>query len=431
MHTVPRDGKPKELALLVGVGLRNDKSNTVQEHLSELAELTLTAGGEVAGQIIQRRDRPDPATFIGKGKADQMIHQAQELGCSLIVFDDDLGPTQQKNLQKMAGDGLKVIDRSGLILDIFARHARTRESKTQVELAHLQYLLPRLTRQWTHLERQMGGIGARGGPGETQIEVDRRLIRNKIVRLENDLVRIGAERATQRKSRKFLFRAVLVGYTNAGKSTLFNALTGADMLVEDQLFATLDTTTRKLSLSAGKPILISDTVGFIRKLPHHLIASFRATLAEVAEAHLIIRVLDASSPQIKEHDETIVAVLQDLGARSSATVTVLNKIDLVEDAQAMARLKRMFPDAVMVSAAKRLRLEQIDKAIQAARSAQYRQAILTVSSGNSALIGAVYDNLEVSSRTFEGDKTVLEVSGPSELVELFMGKAVASGGQGQ
>ncbi|MCH7575094.1 MAG: GTPase HflX [Candidatus Marinimicrobia bacterium] len=426
MHTVPRDGQPKELALLVGVGPRDDRSNMVQEHLTELAELTLTAGGEVAGQIIQRRDRPDPATFIGKGKADQMIHQAQELGCSLIVFDDDLGPTQQKNLQKMAGDELKVIDRSGLILDIFARHARTRESKTQVELARLQYLLPRLTRQWTHLERQMGGIGARGGPGETQIEVDRRLIRKRILRLESDLVRISAERSTQRQSRKFLFRVVLVGYTNAGKSTLFNALTGATTLVEDQLFATLDTTTRKLSLNAGKPILISDTVGFIRKLPHHLVASFRATLAEVAEAHLVIRVLDASSPQIKEHDETTESVLQDLGAQSSPTITVLNKIDLVEDQQAMAHLKRAFPDAVMVSAAKRLRLEQVDEAIKAAKSAQYRQAILTVASGNSELIGAVYDNLEVSSRSFEGDKTVLEVSGPSELVEVFMEKAAAS-----
>ncbi|HIN46164.1 MAG TPA: GTPase HflX, partial [Candidatus Marinimicrobia bacterium] len=237
-----------EKAVLVGVILPGMTKALMEEHLDELSLLAQTAGAEVVGRYIQRRDRINPTYFIGKGKAQQIIQQAQELDVQLIIFDDELSPSQIRNFLKIS-DSIKVIDRTGLILDIFQRHAQTRESKTQVELAHLQYLLPRLTRLWTHLERQMGGIGTRAGAGETQIEVDRRIIRDRIAKLRKDLKKIDKERETQSKRRKEMFRVALVGYTNAGKSTLLNALTGADVFVQDQLFATLDTTIRTLEVN--------------------------------------------------------------------------------------------------------------------------------------------------------------------------------------
>ncbi len=288
MPTNPRAAGRSESAILVGVRWGNVPAQQVDEHLDELGLLAETAGAQVLGRVVQVRDRPDAATFVGKGKANSLVKQARMLECDLVIFDEELTPTQQRNLQNLAGDDFKIIDRSGLILDIFDRHARTREAKTQVELARLQYLLPRLTGQWTHLERQKGGIGTRGGMGETQIEVDRRIIRTRIGRLKGELKRQLAEHKTRVKRRERVFQVALVGYTNAGKSTLMNALTNAGVFVEDQLFATLDTTTRRLQLGNHQPILLSDTVGFIRKLPHHLIASFRTTLAVVTDADLII-----------------------------------------------------------------------------------------------------------------------------------------------
>ena len=245
------------------------------------------------------------------------------LNVDLILFDDELSPAQIKNYHRLADD-IKIMDRSGLILDIFQKHAQTREAKTQVELAFCQYLLPRLTRQWTHLERQMGGIGTRAGMGETQIEIDRRLIRDRISKLKKDLKRIDRERYTQSQRRKNEFRVAMVGYTNAGKSTLFNALTGANVYIQDQLFATLDTTIRQLDLGGYQPALLSDTVGFIRKLPHNLVASFRSTLKEVLESDLVLIVLDASSPILTEHVDTIRDVLKELGADQIAEISVLN-----------------------------------------------------------------------------------------------------------
>ena len=238
----------------------------------------------------------------------------------LIIFDDELSPAQIKNYHNLS-DKIKVLDRSGLILDIFRKHARTKEATTQVDLAYLEYLLPRLTRQWTHLERQMGGIGTRAGMGETQIEVDRRLVRGRITRLKKDLIRIEKERHTQSMRRDSEYRVALVGYTNAGKSTLFKALTGTDVYIQDQLFATLDTTIRKLSLDSSHTILLSDTVGFIRKLPHNLVASFKSTLKEVLEADLILMVLDISSPQISEHITTIFDVLKEMSANNCLLYT--------------------------------------------------------------------------------------------------------------
>lgn len=424
MYTVPPDdppsrNSPKENAILVGVHWGNTSSQTVAEHLNELRLLTETAGGEIVGHVVQRRERPDAATFIGKGKAESLMRQAHELECGVIIFDDDLSPSQQKNLQHVAGNSIKVIDRSGLIIDIFAKHAQTREAQTQVELAQLQYLLPRLTRQWTHLERQMGGIGTRSGPGEAQIEVDRRLIRYRIKKLKDELKHIAAERAVQSLRRRETFRAALVGYTNGGKSTLMNALTDAGVFVEDRLFATLDTTTRKLYLDENHSILLSDTVGFIRKLPHHLIASFRSTLAEVTEADLLLKVIDATSPQAVDHLSTVNEVLADLGLNDKPSVIVLNKLDAINDAGAVARLQRQFPGAVVVSAKQRLRLDKLEAAILQACTRDFDLCQLRIASRQSKLISSVYQLLEVKHRTFEGDETVLTVWGPRKVIQFI------------
>jgi GTP-binding protein HflX len=418
-----------ENAILIGVDWSGSTPQVVEEHLAELRLLAETARVEVIGQISQRRDRPDAATFIGKGKAASLMNQAHELECTLLIFDDDLTPAQQKNLQHLAGNDMKVIDRSGLILDIFARHARSREAKTQVELAQLQYLLPRLTRQWSHLERQMGGIGTRGGPGEAQIEVDRRLVRSRIKKLKDELKQIAAERVVQGLRRRDFYRIALVGYTNSGKSTLMNALTDADVYVEDRLFATLDTTTRRLHLDSSQNILLSDTVGFIRKLPHHLIASFRSTLSEVSEADLLLKVIDVSSPQAEDHFNTINEVLQGLGLNEKPSIVVLNKLDLISDKGSLKRLQYHLPESVVISARQRLRLDQLEMAILKAFSQEFEEYKIEIPAGKSRLISNVYDILEVIERTFEGDMTVLRVRGPKEAIETVLERIANSESQ--
>ena len=288
-----------EKAFLIGVVTGGLSQEVVEEHLDELELLTETAGAETLGRFTQRVNRISPKYFIGKGKAEQIVNQAKMMEVNLIVFDDELSPTQVRNFLKLS-ESIKVIDRTALILDIFTQHARTREAKTQVELARLEYMLPRLTRMWTHLERQMGGIGTRAGAGETQIEIDRRLVRGHISKLQREMEGIEKERETQSRRREQKFRISLVGYTNAGKSTLLNALTGADVYIKDQLFATLDTTVRSLTLDRKRKVLISDSVGFIRKLPHSLVASFRSTLKEAVDSDLLLLVVDASSKLLDE-----------------------------------------------------------------------------------------------------------------------------------
>ncbi len=334
-----------ESALLVGHAGRD--GGAIERSLEELALLADTAGARVLDRVVQRRGSVHPATFIGKGKVEELRARGQELSAQVAIFDHDLSPAQVRNLEKALG--LKVVDRSELILDIFARRARTREARLQVELAQLEYSLPRLTGMWKHLERQAGGIGTRG-PGETQLETDRRLVGERIAKLKRDLAAVERERETQRRKRRREFRAALVGYTNAGKSTLFNALTRANVFVEDRLFATLDATTRQMVGPDRTLALLTDTVGFIRKLPHHLVASFHSTLVEATEADLLVQVVDASDPDFRRQMQAVEGVLEEILTEPRATLLVFNKADRLDDDVTARGLRVEFPDCHVVSA---------------------------------------------------------------------------------
>ena len=334
-----------EKAVLVGHAGR-DKEH-LDRSMEELVLLADTANAKVLGSLVQRRGTLHPATFIGKGKIDELKALLESTGAEMVIFDDDLSPAQVRNLEKATN--CKVIDRSELILDIFARRARTRESRLQVELAQLEYTLPRLMGMWKHLERQAGGIGTRG-PGETQLETDRRLVRDRIAKLKEALRAVEKERETQRHRRRREFRAALVGYTNAGKSTLFNALTKSDVFVENRLFATLDSTTRQMVNAERQMALMTDTVGFIRKLPHHLVASFHSTLIEAIEADVLLHVTDAADPDFRRHLTAVDDVLdQILAEPRPPRLMVFNKCDRLA-AEEIAALKVEFPDCHVVSA---------------------------------------------------------------------------------
>jgi GTP-binding protein HflX len=408
-----------EKALLVGVIHGEVNEATTIEHLDELELLADTAGAKVVGQITQRLKKLNPQFLVGKGKADQIVGQAKELDAQLIIFDDDLSPAQAKNFMNLSDD-LKVIDRSALILDIFRQHARSREAKTQVELAHLGYLLPRLTRQWTHLERQIGGIGTRSGMGETQIEIDRRLIRTRISKLKKELEKIDQERTVQSKGRQTYFRAALVGYTNAGKSTIMNVLSGADVFVEDQLFATLDTTIRQVNINDSHQVLLSDTVGFVRKLPHDLVASFRSTLKEVVDADLLLVVLDASSPHVSDHYKTIKNVLDEIDAGDKRSLIVLNKIDLVEDMKILNQLKQTFPEAVMISALDKLRLDELLKSIESIMNEDFQTVDVDIPFANGKIISEIQDDMDVLDREYYDEGVRMTIKGPSGKIQQIL-----------
>jgi GTP-binding protein HflX len=408
-----------ERAILVGVIHGKLDELIIDEHLDEMELLADTAGADVVGRVTQRLNKINPAYFVGKGKAEQIMSQAKELGVCLIIFDEDLSPAQTKNFQSLS-QNVKVIDRSALILDIFQKHAETKEAKTQVELAHLQYLLPRLTRMWTHLERQMGGIGTRAGAGETQIEIDRRLIGQRIAKLKKELTKIEKERKTQSQRRKDQFRVALVGYTNAGKSTLMNAITGADVYIRDQLFATLDTTIRSAVIDGEHEILLSDTVGFIRKLPHHLIASFKSTLQEVLEADLILIVLDVFSPQILEHFNTITEVLTDLGADKNTSLIVLNKIDTIDEDSRIAYLKRKFPDGILISAKNHLRIDNLLESIKEIIDQGFTTTDVHFSFEQAKETAEAQKGVTVLEREYDEDGVHLKIRGPVKRINQIL-----------
>ena len=342
--------KPKmvERALLLGAYIQADQRSEAASLLEELEELVNTLGIPVVGRQLVPHREPHPRHLIGSGKAEEISNFVKEIHADVIIFDNELTPSQQRNWEKLTG--ILVIDRQEVILDIFAKRAITREARLQVDLARMEYSLPRLVRAWTHLGKQGGGIGSKG-EGESQLEQDKRKIRGQIDRLKRELDAVKRQRATQRKDRKRtpVPNAAIVGYTNAGKSSLLRALTGADVLVEDKLFATLDTTTRKIALPNNQPLLLTDTVGFVRKLPHGLVEAFNATLEEAVMADFLVHVLDVSQPEVMEFYETTLKVLTELGADSHKTLLIFNKIDRLTDESVIPGLRARFPDAHFVS----------------------------------------------------------------------------------
>jgi len=400
----------RERAVIVGLSLRREgetgvSSRTgVDEHLDELAQLVDTAGAQVVHRIIQGRSSIDAAFFIGKGKAQELASLTREQDIQLVAFDDDLSPVQLRNLEELIER--KVIDRSGIILDIFASRARTSEAKTQVELAQLQYMLPRLTRQWTHLSKQYGGIGTKG-PGETQIETDRRAIRTKISHLRVRLRRIGKERAEQRKGREQFPRAALVGYTNAGKSTLMNRLTGADVLVENRLFATLDSTVRLAQLPPPHKLLLSDTVGFIRKLPAHLVASFKSTLDELHEADILLHVVDVSHPAWEEQMAVVNDTLAEIGVTRGHVLMVFNKTDKVPHLDTLRSLSQRFPQAVFISASRGINLGELEQRLIRILDEDFVEETLTIGHENPHVVARIHELGQIIEKKYTENGTII------------------------
>jgi GTP-binding protein HflX len=395
-----------ERAILVGGPTKETPYRVTEEHLEELGRLADTAGAEVVGTLIQRLDSPHPRHYIGEGKVAELRELVRETDATLIIFDDELSPAQGKNLENDLGT--RVVDRTELILDIFATRARTSEAQMQVELAQLQYMLPRLKRMWTHLARIRGGIGFRG-PGETQLETDRRLINLRIHDLRQKLKLVAQRRATQRKGRSSEFRIALVGYTNAGKSSVLRELSGSELFVENRLFATLDPATRAVELGGGVRALVTDTVGFIRKLPHHLVASFRATLEEVAEVDLVLHLIDASHPGWEEQKQVVEEVLEDLDVANRPTILVFNKIDRLtheEEAAFRERTRSLFAQPVVfASAVEEGGLDELRGRILEEIRNQRPEVEILIPAADGETLAAAYREGEVLRRE-EGEMTI-------------------------
>jgi len=392
LFTPEKKTEDAETAIIVGVIIPQESRWEVRDHLNELEHLARTAGAEVTDRVTQSLNSPNPATFVGSGKVQEIKRLVEQRESDLVIFDDELSPVQVKNIEEKVD--CKLLDRTGLILDIFASRAQTRAAKTQVELAQLDYLRSRLTRRWTHLSRQEGGIGTKG-PGEKQIETDRRLIDKRIDKLRDKLDEIDRQRTTQRKGRDTHTTVSLVGYTNAGKSTLLNALTDEDLFAEDRLFATLDATTRTVELAPNKEVLMSDTVGFIRKLPHRLIESFKSTLDEVREADALIHVVDVTHRNYEEQMQVVSETLGDLDARDKPTLVVFNKIDALEDRTLLRRLRRNHPDAVFVSALRGIGLETLKEDLLDLIEQDYVERLAYIPVSEPAAIARVHQLADV------------------------------------
>ena len=407
----------------MGAPLKSLARDLADEHLAELARLVDTAGGEVVGTVVQRIDAPHPRYYVGEGKAKSLAELVTESEADLVVFDEELSPAQGKNLEDLIE--VRVMDRSELILDIFATRARSKEARMQVELAQLEYLLPRLRRMWSHLSRIRGGIGLRG-PGETQLETDRRLIGTRIGDLRRKLKEVAKARAVQRRSREGSYRAALVGYTNAGKSSLLRALSGSELFVEDRLFATLDSATRGVELGSGYEALLTDTVGFIRKLPHHLVASFRSTLEEAREADILLHVIDASHSDWEEQREVVLEVLEELGLQGREKVLVFTKIDRLtptEEAALRERIRALeATPAVFVSAHEPKTLGALKDTLRARVQGTLARVVVRIPVADGETIAAVYREGEVTARIDESLLVSLTARVPRALLGRLNGR---------
>lgn len=404
-------------AIAVGVTTPKCSKREVEEHLTELAQLAETAGIEVVQTIVQDRRTPDPATFIGSGKVEEVHLAAVAQGVEVVLFDDELSPAQQRNLEKAIDK--PVMDRTGLILDIFSRHARSRMARTQVELAQLQYTLPRLTGRWTHFTKQRGGSVNMKGEGETQLEMDKRMIKTRMAELRRELAEIAQQAAVRRKGREDVFKVSLVGYTNAGKSTLMNALTDAGVLAENKLFATLDTTMRQLELPNGIEIVLSDTVGFIRKLPHQLVASFRSTLDEVVDADLLLHVVDASHAEFEAQLQATEGVLAELGIEGKPTILVFNKVDSLPEEGLRDRLQAMDGNVLLVSAKTREGIDQLLSAIQSEQERAFQPVTLRLPHTDGKVMAMLHQVGSVLDTQYEAEGVIVKVKlTPADLARI-------------
>jgi GTP-binding protein HflX len=409
-----------EKAILVSVALP-DRPWISSDPLEELRGLAATAGATVVGGICQRRQYINPGSYIGKGKMSELQELVLATDADVVIFDNDLSPGQVRSLEKATN--VKVLDRSELILDIFATRARSIESRLQVELAQLEYALPRLRQMWNHLSRIKAGIGMRG-PGETQLEEDRRLVDLRIRDLKGKLVEVQARKQREVRSRAEEHTVSLVGYTNAGKSTLMNVLTGAGVYVEDKLFSTLDTRTRQWHLKDWGRVLLSDTVGFIRELPHHLVASFRATLEEARQARLLLHVVDASNPTAEEQIKAVNAVLAELGCGDKPTLLVLNKVDRVSDPSYLQVLEAHHPRAVAISAGQCQGLDALREAVIEMLSADFAHAVVEAPAGNGKVLSYLAAHAEVYRQEFRDDRVIVHCHLPRHLLHHIQGPAV-------
>jgi GTP-binding protein HflX len=418
-----RPKKNQERALLIGLEQDGVSKWDLRDSMEELAELANSAGAEVVNTVTQKLQKPTAPYYIGKGKAELIKESFKDQHVTSVIFDDELSPAQGRNLENLLSR--KVLDRTQLILDIFAQRARSREGRLQIELAQLQYLLPRLTRMWSHLSRQTGGIGTRG-PGETQLEVDRRRVQERIARLERELEGVRRVRNVQRQGRKRHQWpvAAVVGYTNAGKSTLLNLLTGADVVAENKLFATLDPTTRSLTLPNKQRLLLTDTVGFLRKLPHTLIESFKATLEEVVEADLLIHVVDLGHPRVDEHIEAVDTVVKELGAFGKQTLMVFNKIDALANSDLIGVYTSRFPGSVAISARKGTGVSGLVQALQNELGAWRLRSGFRIPLSEAGLIAEIHRVGHVLELRYEGEFAEIVAHTPPELQQKLAAFAV-------